>query len=172
MAAKKKTKKKARKTAKRPAPRAKKKALASSKKGKKSVRAASKKKAPKKRNVARAATKRAAKPNSVARRDGTGHLDPKYASELRSLSEESAEKDDNVAFFRKPRTGDDLAEQLGEEAVETATSGEDQGEDALNQDVPEERGGPFVETTASTEFAEGVDASNPKGARREPFPTT
>ena len=42
---------------------------------------------------------------------------------------------------------------------------------ALEQVVPEERGGPFVETTGGTEFAEGTDASNPKGAKPEPFPT-
>jgi hypothetical protein len=54
----------------------------------------------------------------------------------------------------------------------TATSGEDEGEDVANQDVPEELGGPFVVTDADTEFAQGTDASNPRGAKREPFPRT
>jgi hypothetical protein len=61
---------------------------------------------------------------------------------------------------------------LAEEVVGKATSGEDTGEDVANQDVDEEVGGPFVLTTAGTEFAEGTDASNPKGSRREPFPRT
>jgi hypothetical protein len=52
------------------------------------------------------------------------------------------------------------------------TSGEDQGEDALNQTVEEEAGGPFIETTGQKEFAHDVDASNPEDAMREPFPTT
>ncbi len=39
---------------------------------------------------------------------------------------------------------DDLAEELGEESVEAATSGQTQAEDNLNAEVPEETGGPFV----------------------------
>jgi hypothetical protein len=39
---------------------------------------------------------------------------------------------------------DDLAEELGEESVEAATSGQNQAEDNLNAEVPEETGGPFV----------------------------
>ena len=39
---------------------------------------------------------------------------------------------------------DDLAEELGEESVEAATSGQYQAEDNLNAEVPEETGGPFV----------------------------
>ena len=40
------------------------------------------------------------------------------------------------------------------------------------QIVPEESGGPFVETAGSTEFGYDVEASNPKGTKPEPFPTT
>ena len=39
---------------------------------------------------------------------------------------------------------DDLAEELGEESVEVATSGQYQAEDNFNAEVPEETGGPFV----------------------------
>ncbi len=52
----------------------------------------------------------------------------------------------------------------------TVTSGEDGGEDTLDEATPEENGGPFVETSAATEFAYGTDRSNPSGATREPFP--
>lgn len=65
---------------------------------------------------------------------------------------------------------DDLAEELGEEFVLTATSGEQSAEDLRNQDVPEEVGGPFVETSARTEFAYGSDPSNPQDAEPSPFP--
>jgi hypothetical protein len=104
------------------------------------------------------------------RRDGGGHLDPKYAQDL--LAQSGHHRDDDHTFVDRPRAADDLAEEFGEGFVETATSGEDEGEDVLNQIVPEENGGPFVETTAATEFAHGIDASNPRGAKREPFPKT
>jgi hypothetical protein len=106
------------------------------------------------------------------RRDATGHLDPKYARDLRALSREHRDDQDDRAFFKRPRTGDDLAEELGEEAVETMTSGEDQSEHLTSQEVEEERGGPFVKTRASDEFARGTDRSNPRNATREPFPRT
>lgn len=67
---------------------------------------------------------------------------------------------------------DDLAEELGEEFVESATSGEQAAEDMRDEEVPEESGGPFVETSGNAEFAYGTDASNPKDAERAPFPTT
>jgi hypothetical protein len=98
-------------------------------------------------------------------------LDPKYAADLRAQS--GIEEKDAPAFLDGPRSpNDDFAEELGEEVVEKATTGEDAGEDALNQVVPEEDGGPFVESTGGQEFAEGADLSNPKSAFREPFPTT
>jgi len=75
-----------------------------------------------------------------------------------------------VAFVAHPRSRDPLAEALGEEFVEAATTGGDAGTETLNQDVPEEEGGPFVVTSARTEFARGSDPSNPEGATREPFP--
>ena len=105
------------------------------------------------------------------RRDGSGRLDPKYARDLRALSRENNGDDNDRAFFKAPRTGDDLAEELGEEAVETMTSGEAQGERVMEDEVDEERGGPFVKT-GGEEFAGGTDRSNPRDATREPFPRT
>jgi len=61
---------------------------------------------------------------------------------------------------------------MGETWVATATSGEDESQEVYSQNVPEDEGGPFVPTTGGQEFAEGTDASNPEGAKREPFPRT
>jgi hypothetical protein len=105
------------------------------------------------------------------RRDGSGRLDPKYARDLRALSRENHVEGDDRAFFKTPRSGDDLAEELGEEAVGTMTSGEDQGRHLIDEEVEEERGGPFVRT-GGEEFARGTDGSNPLDATREPFPRT
>ena len=85
--------------------------------------------------------------------------------------------DDGNAFFPDPGQGparvkDDLAEELAEEFLESATSGEEMGEEGHERVVPEERGGPFVITTARKEFAYDVDPSNPVDAERAPFPTT
>lgn len=111
-----------------------------------------------------------AKPFS--RRDATGHLDPQYAANLRAKSLASAEPGPGTAFLRAAESDDALAEDLGESFVKAITSGEDDLTEAHDQKVPEEEGGPFVETEASTEFARGVDKSNPKDSKREAFPTT
>lgn len=110
------------------------------------------------------------KPTPPRREDRPGHLDPKYAAKLRSLS--GATKDNDHAFVDGKHSKDDLAEELGEEAVVAMTSGEDDLEEDLQAPVPEEQGGPFVGSTAGQEFAEGTDASNPRRAKREPFPKT
>jgi hypothetical protein len=60
---------------------------------------------------------------------------------------------------------DDLAEELGEESVEAATSGQTTAEDNLNEEVPEETGGPFVETSSQTVYGYGSD-------RRSDAPST
>jgi hypothetical protein len=74
--------------------------------------------------------------------------------------------------FRLGKRGekDDLAEELGEAYVQSMTSGAQAAEEFRDEDVPEDRGGPFVVTSAETEFAAGVDASNPADAERAPFP--
>jgi hypothetical protein len=83
--------------------------------------------------------------------------------------------DDGTAFMPDPEDGparinDSLAETLAEEYLESATRGEDAVEDTLEEVVPEELGGPFVETTAADEFADGVDGANPEDAEVEPLP--
>ena len=74
------------------------------------------------------------------------------------------------AFFLDARHAtDELAEELGESFVLSATSGED-SEEYYQSERPEEEGGPFLETTGRTEFAHGVDESNPLDAEPAPWP--
>ncbi len=135
--------------------------------------AAAKAKAAAAKAKAKPAKAKAAPAKAAPRRDATGHLNPKYAAELRARSRESREDHGNDdAFLRKSRAHDTLAEELGEDAVATMTSGEDQSERLQDQEVEEERGGPFVHTSAREEYARGTDKSNPRDATREPFPTT
>jgi hypothetical protein len=72
-------------------------------------------------------------------------------------------------LFDPDRSGgdDDLAELLGEEYVRSVTSGEEQGVELRDQPVPEDEGGPFVESSAQREFAHGEDDAEP-----EALPTT
>jgi hypothetical protein len=136
------------------------------------------KKAPAKKTKkapAKPAPKQAKKPaakEAVKRQDRAGHLAPKYAKDLRRLSKASAAPKEPRSFVNRGRSMDPLAEELAEEFVETVTSGEDEGTELRDGFTEEEVGGPFVSTPARREFAHGTDASNPKGSKREPFPTT
>jgi hypothetical protein len=85
--------------------------------------------------------------------------------------------DDAHAFIPDPSEGgkppsDDLAELLGEDYLQAATSGNEALEDDLDSTLPEEIGGPFVPTTSREELAHDIDDSNPRDAKREPFPRT
>jgi hypothetical protein len=104
--------------------------------------------------------------------DGAGHMDPAHKKRLLELSREGKTEETTEAFVKKSHTHDDLAEELAESAVASMTSGEEQLRQDLDAEVAEERGGPFVKTNGSTEFAEGTDESNIAEATREPFPTT
>jgi len=106
--------------------------------------------------------------------DGAGHMDPAHAQRLLELAREGKDADEHSAeaFLKKPRSNDDLAEELGEATVESMTSGEEELSRDLDAEVAEEIGGPFVKSTGGTEFAEGTDESNIPEATREPFPTT
>jgi hypothetical protein len=74
------------------------------------------------------------------------------------------------AFFADARHATDaLAEELGEGFVLNVTSGEDT-EEFYEREREEEEGGPFLETSARTEFAYGVDDSNPEDAEPAPWP--
>jgi hypothetical protein len=157
----------AKRVARKPAPRAKARVQVRAKvKAKVKVKAGAKAKA----RVKVEARPSAPRAKPIRRRDGSGHLDPKYAAELRAQS--SHPDAEPGGFIERPRSKDDLVEELGEGFVEEATSAEHSGENALDAEVSEERGGPFVETSGATEFAHGTDPSNPKGASREPFPRT
>jgi hypothetical protein len=116
-------------------------------------------------------TKKSSPPTPIRREDRPGHLDPKYAASLHALSGSSDTGNDR-AFVRGRHSGDDLAEELAEEAVVAMTSGEDGLAEDLQGAVEEELGGPFVTSTGGKEFADGTDASNPIDADREPFPKT
>ena len=58
---------------------------------------------------------------------------------------------------------------MAEEYLQGATQGSDAEED-LDQVVPEEIGGPFIETSAAEEFAHDTDETNPLEAEAEPLP--
>ncbi|HEX4511935.1 MAG TPA: hypothetical protein VH054_00320 [Polyangiaceae bacterium] len=173
MAAKKKTKKKVSPKTKTKKVVAKAKKKVAPKKVAPKKKAAAKKAAPKKAAPKKAAAKKAA-PAKVAtkvkREDRAGHLNPTYAKQLRKQSGKSTKSDQTRPAFKVE--DDDVAEDLGEEVVGKANSGEDEGEEVANAEYTEEVGGPFVVTTGGEEFAEGTDASNPEGADVEPFPKT
>lgn len=102
--------------------------------------------------------------------DASGHLAPAQARHLLELGRATNTTDSIEAFIASSCTDDDLAEELAEAAVTSMTSGEDALFGALDADVVEEHGGPFVETSGGTEFASGTDESNIAEATREPFP--
>jgi|tagenome__1003787_1003787.scaffolds.fasta_scaffold20739446_2 hypothetical protein len=83
--------------------------------------------------------------------------------------------DSGDAFIADPgdgplRISDDLAATLAEDFVRSVTSGDDADEETREEVLPEEIGGPFLETSARTEFARGIDESNPADAEAEPLP--
>lgn len=104
--------------------------------------------------------------------DATGHLDSAYVARLLELGREGRDADEDRAFVTGTESDDAMAEELGEAAVLAMTSGEDELLSALEAEVPEELGGPFVPTSGNTEFAGGTDESNIAEATREPFPLT
>lgn len=113
-----------------------------------------------------------AKARRVEHRDGAGHLDAAYEAGLRARVRDRARGTRERAFVSGPSSMNATAEESGEEFVMSVTSGVDGGESALDEETSEERGGPFVVTSATVEFAHGTDESNPRGATREPFPTS
>jgi hypothetical protein len=109
-----------------------------------------------------------AKRASKATRKTTNGVRPPPAPHIHRRS------DDGNAFMPDPGDGparirDDLAENLAEDYLQAATQGPEVEEDH-DQIVPEEIGGPFIETTAAEEFAHDTDESNPEDGSREPLP--
>ena len=101
----------------------------------------------------------------------------KPASPARHVPHRHQRSDDGNAFIPDPeggpaRTRDSLAENLAEEYLQGATGGDAVAEEQNDEVVPEELGGPFVETSAREEFADGTDESNPADAETEPLPLT
>ena len=87
-----------------------------------------------------------------------------------------ARMDDGNAFIRDPGSGpahtrDALAENLAEQFLTSATSAEEATPDAMEREVPEDSGGPFLETTGAREFALDDEAPNIREAERVPFPS-
>lgn len=77
------------------------------------------------------------------------------------------------AFVNDPRNPhDELAATLGAEVIRHATSGQEAGVEARDEVTEEESGGPFVETSADEEFAQGTDESNPEDAEPAVLPRT
>jgi hypothetical protein len=64
---------------------------------------------------------------------------------------------------------DPLAEMLGEDYVQAATSGESTYADVADAVTMEELGGPFLESSSADEIAD--DEPETPEATREPFPT-
>jgi len=102
--------------------------------------------------------------------ENAGHLAPDRLARLIELGADGRGRAREEAFLRRSDEPDDLAEELGEGAVFAMTTGEDAVVDDFNRDVEEDWGGPFIETSASIEFASGTDESNIAEATREPFP--
>jgi hypothetical protein len=107
----------------------------------------------------------------VDHRDGSGHLDRAYERQLRARVRDGVRGAER-AFVHGGLRANAGAERAGEAFVIAATSGEESAWFELDQMSAEERGGPFVATTGSVEFASGSDESNPSDGTREPFPTT
>jgi hypothetical protein len=107
----------------------------------------------------------------VPRRDGSGHLNPEYEAHLLELSRVGKEPE-RMAFVDGTLNSDPGATEFALEFVESATAAQSEGQEMLDREMPEEEGGPFVETSAATEFAMDSEAPNIEGATREPFPTT
>ena len=55
--------------------------------------------------------------------------------------------------------------------MNAATSGEDVADEDFEQEVPEDLGGPFVESNGAREFDTQPDESNPPGSTKEALPT-
>ena len=69
------------------------------------------------------------------------------------------------------RTHDELANNLGENFISSATSGEEDAAGHNDERTAAEIGGPFVITTGAQEFADDEDETNPAGAEPAAFPT-
>ncbi len=81
-------------------------------------------------------------------------------------------KDESEAFIRERDKPDSFATELAQDFLIAAASGREVLAELSDEEMPEENGGPFVETAAGTEFAFDADASNPPRAEVAAFPTS
>jgi hypothetical protein len=93
------------------------------------------------------------KAHRVDHRDGAGHLDAAYAASLGERASHRARMANDRAFVSGTWSSDPAAEEAAEEFVMAVTSGENGGESLLDAVMPEEIGGPFLETSGAMEFA-------------------
>ena len=124
------------------------------------------KKAPAKK--AKAAPKKAA-PKKAA---------PKKAAPTKTAIAKKAAKQAARSVVHEPRafiegkiTTDALAEELAEDSVRAMTSGEDEEGDRDGERVAE-KGGPFVVSSGSVEYADDEESPNIASAERAGTPTT
>jgi hypothetical protein len=133
-----------------------------------------------KRKTARSKARRPAPPQKSARQSPPAVAKPvaKKPTRLPPRKRHIVESDeprervgdaDDKAFVGTDTTEDE-AQELGEEFVRSVTSGEEAESEMEEEEAIEEQGGPFVVTSASTEFGFGTDASNPVDAEKAPFP--
>ncbi|HMJ14994.1 MAG TPA: hypothetical protein VK524_26455 [Polyangiaceae bacterium] len=85
--------------------------------------------------------------------DASGHLRRKFDATRQEHAEERAIDPNPLGFLLDARAAGSSGLQSGEQFLESATSAENGAQDAADQLVTEELGGPFVETSASTEVA-------------------
>lgn len=93
---------------------------------------------------------------------------PKKKTAMRASAAEDATGMPKELDFSK---NDPLAQELGAEYVLNVTSGGEGVAEWRDAETVEERGGPFVITTAGQEMADGVDGSNPIDAEPAAVPT-
>lgn len=106
-----------------------------------------------------------AKKKTVAKKPAKA---PKKKATMRaSAAREEAEAPAELDFSKN----DALAQQLGAEFVRDVTSGNHGVAEWRDEVTEEEKGGPFVITSAAVEMADGVDESNPIDAEPAPEPT-
>jgi hypothetical protein len=158
--------------AKRPASRSK--GRPARKAARPAAKAKAKKAAPKKAASKKAAAKR--KPAAPAKLSAADLERRRLDAEERALEREEETVPERNALADSPEfipeaMNDSLAEELGEGAVGSAVSGDQEDENIRDEDVEEEEGGPFVETTARQELARGTDESNPEDAEPAAVPT-
>jgi hypothetical protein len=91
----------------------------------------------------------------------------------RKLERDRPEREDGgKAFVREDGASrDQFSGELARNFLQAAETGKETLEELSDEVEDEEEGGPFVETSGSAQFAGGTDASNPKDADVEAFPT-